>query len=183
MADASPPSFAAADNAAAPDPTSQAAGAPAGFAPAELELRDIHLPAEPHSWPPAPGWWLLLALIITAAAAVAVLGWRHWRRARRRRRILSELDRIGAERTGSTLVAGVAALLKRSALMTHPDADVAALTGDAWLGFLDRTGGEGRFSDGPGRVLAAGPYAPTTEGLDDQALLALARRWLRKNLG
>ena len=180
MADAPRPSFA---DTGSPAPGSKAASAPVGGTAGELELRDIHLPAQPHSWPPAPGWWLLLALIVATAAAVAVLGWRHWRRARRRRRILAELERIGAQRTGPPLVAGVAALLKRTALMTHPDADAAALSGDAWLGFLDRTGGDGQFANGPGRVLAAGPYAPTTEGLDKQALLALARRWLTKNLG
>ena len=183
MADALGPSPADAQDLAAPGLGSHAPSSPSGLPSTALELRDIHLPAEPDSWPPAPGWWLLTALIVTAAAAVAAVGWRHWHRVQRRRRILAELNRIGTDRAGPPLVVGVATLLKRAALVTHPGADVAALSGDAWLAFLDRSGGDGQFTNGPGRVLAAGPYAPTTEGLDDQALLALARRWLTKNLG
>ncbi len=46
------------------------------------QLRDIHLPADPEWWPPAPGWWIL-ALI---AGVVLVYGvWRliaRWQRFR-----------------------------------------------------------------------------------------------------
>ncbi|MBL4774031.1 MAG: DUF4381 domain-containing protein [Alcanivoracaceae bacterium] len=29
-----------------------------------LDLRDIHLPADPSMWPLAPGWWLLIIISI-----------------------------------------------------------------------------------------------------------------------
>jgi hypothetical protein len=147
-----------------------------------LDLRDIHLPAEPGFWPPAPGWWLLFALLVAWAFWLARLGWRRYRQWRRRRRILGELDRLRARRLqGPALIAAVSALLKRVALSRYPRAEVAALTGEAWVAFLDRSGGDGRFARGAGRMLAEGAYAPAIAELDEQALLAIARDWLRRN--
>jgi hypothetical protein len=59
---------------------------------------------------------------------------------------------------------------------------VASLTGSDWLRFLDDTGGEGEFQQGVGRVLEVGPYQPTTREVPAEALLALVRRWVSKNL-
>ena len=35
------------------------------------QLADIHLPAEVSFWPPAPGWWILTALLFIAAGIAA----------------------------------------------------------------------------------------------------------------
>ncbi|MEA1049270.1 DUF4381 domain-containing protein [Lamprobacter modestohalophilus] len=151
-----------------------------------LNLRDIHLPAEPGFWPPAPGWWLLFTLLLGGALWLGRLGWGQYRRLRRRQRILAELDRLQrAGLQGPALIAALSALLKRVALSRYPRTEVAALTGTDWLAFLDRSGGNGRFATGPGRVLADGAYAPAAPegdpGRDRQALLTLVRDWLRRN--
>jgi hypothetical protein len=146
-----------------------------------MDLRDIHEPGAPALWPPAPGWWLLLVLVL---AGLAALAWRLlalWRSRRRRARIVAELERLRGERCGPALVGAVSALLKRAALSRFPRAEVAPLTGADWLAFLDRTGGAGRFANGPGRVLADGAYAPRQD-CDAEALIGLASRWLRQNL-
>jgi hypothetical protein len=150
--------------------------------PPALPLRDIHPPPPPGWWPPAPGWWLLGALLLAGLAWLGLLALRAHRHRRRRARLLAELQRLadGAD-TDPALVAAVSALLKRVALARWPREQVAALTGADWLAWLDRTGGAGAFTDGPGRVLADGPYAPAAPGLDRPALLALAGRWLTRN--
>ena len=79
-------------------------------------------------------------------------------------------------------MAEVSTLLKRVALARYPRTDVASLTGQGWLDFLDRNGGAGRFADGPGKVLAEGPYAPAPT-FDAEALLALTGDWIRRNSG
>ena len=153
----------------------------AGAAAQQLQLRDIHMPADAPFWPPAPGWWLLLVLL---AAAVAAASWRLSRllRARRRRaRITAELERLRGVRCGPELAASVSALLKRAALGRYPREQVAALTGRAWLDFLDRTGGDGAFSGAAGSILADGVYAPRRD-CDADALLDIAGRWLGRNL-
>ena len=146
----------------------------------QLDLRDIHEPAAPNAWPPASGWWLLAMLISAALVLLGHRAWRHWRRVRRRERILRELDDLRAQPCGPRLIGGVSALLKRVALSRFPRLDVAALTGSDWLAFLDHTGGDGGFQQGVGKVLADGAYAPAPE-CDVDALLTLARTWLRRN--
>jgi hypothetical protein len=148
---------------------------------AALDLRDIHEPALPSLWPPAPGWWLLAAVLLVLLMWLARLGWRAWRRLRLRQRVLRELAALPATDDCALLVAGVSALLKRVALRRFDRERVAKLTGAGWLAFLDRTGGNGQFAEGPGRVLEQGPYAPTSD-CDAPALRALARVWLAKNL-
>lgn len=146
-----------------------------------LNLRDIHLPDPPSFWPPAPGWWLLAGVLILVLV-VAVMRLRAlWRRRQRRREILQLLEQLPAEGCNSAWIAELSALMKRVALSQFPREEVAPLTGEAWLVFLDRTGGGGRFAEGPGRVLSAGLYAPATE-CDSEALRQLAHDWLRRNL-
>ena len=46
------------------------------------QLRDIHLPQSGGFWPPAPGWWLLIAIAI----ALGILAFVLIRRKRRKNR-------------------------------------------------------------------------------------------------
>ncbi len=179
------PAQAQTSTAAGPAVPGAAPGTPAAQMPQPdlqqaLALRDIHPPGPPPAWPPAAGWWVLLALTAAGLAALSLRGWRAWRARVRRRRILEELAGIGARAQGAALAAEVSALLKRVALARFDRREVAALTGSHWLAFLDHHGGRGRFAAGPGRVLAEGPYAPAPE-LEPQALLDLARDWIGRN--
>ncbi len=161
-------------------------------------LRDWHLPDPVSWWPPAPGWWLIAALLL--GACVLMLRW--WLRRRRTaapaRAALAELERLRAraaeERDERGFAAAVSALLRRLALVRYPRAQVAGLTGTDWLAFLDRTGGGGRFSTGPGRVLGELPYrapdrlqdgAPQASAvaLDASVLAQLAGDWIRAHRG
>jgi hypothetical protein len=164
-------------------------------APRGPDLRDIHLPPAPSWWPPAPGWWIV-GLILLAAISVGV--WmlvRQWREHRWRRRVAAELDRIAATHAAQPdavlLAAEVSQLLRRAALLIEPGA--AALHGDAWLEFLDRpfrasrrSGDQPRFRTDTGRALLDAPYRRagdvSTPPVDANALIALARDWLRRAL-
>ncbi|MDH3375427.1 MAG: DUF4381 domain-containing protein [Gammaproteobacteria bacterium] len=149
------------------------------------DLRDIHLPAEPGWWPPAPGWWFLTAVCILAAIIVA----RYWRRARQRRvprrEALQQLaairDRWRAAPESNPVPPELSVLLRRVALSRFPRANVAALNGEQWLSFLDRTGETTEFSNGAGAMLASAPYRP--DGAADVGpLLDLAHRWIDRVL-
>jgi hypothetical protein len=145
-----------------------------------LPLRDIHLPAPASWWPPGPGWWLLLALIIGAGLLV----W-HWRRSRGQLRLqqlaVQELQKIesrfGQPDNERQVLENLSMLLRRIALSRYPRERVASLTGVRWLQFLDGVTGTDEFSNGPGRVLAEGPYNPALKA-DIPDLIDACRRWL-----
>ncbi len=148
-----------------------------------LALHDIHPAPPPDWWPPAPGWWLLGLVLLAALAAALRQLIRLARRRRQRHRALRLLQQLQRQSGGDprTLSAGVSTLLRRAALARFPRQQVAALSGVDWLRFLDRTGATDRFSNGPGRVLAEAPFRPGAT-FETQALVSLARRWLRRNL-
>lgn len=153
--------------------------------PALSQLRDIHLPAPVSWWPPAPGWWLLAAIALLAALGLYI---RHRlrRRNRWRRLALSELARlrrIHAAQPSAAPLGELSVLLRRVAVSRFPREEVAALSGDDWLAFLDRgLDGGTPFQSDSGRLLAVSPYVPDA-AIDTPALLALfdlAERWLKK---
>lgn len=149
-----------------------------------LDLRDIHAAPSPAFWPPAPGWWVLAAVLLAALVALAVWGYRRYRAYRHKRQIMDEVDQLSAGYTSNNtgFVTEISTLLRRVALRRYPRTRVASLTGSAWLRFLDDTGGEGDFEKGVGRILEVGPYQPHTSEVSAEELLALVRQWVSKNL-
>lgn len=138
-------------------------------------LRPLHPPAPVDWWPPAPGWWALAAVLLMLLG----LAWWYHRRTALRRAALGELRQLERfEADATRLAAGVNQLLRRVALACFPRTQVAALSGETWLRFLDTHAGGAGFCAGPGRVLATAPFARVCE-LERTALLTLARQWIR----
>lgn len=151
-------------------------------------LKDLPLPPPPASyWPQAPGWWVLLALIVLALLVYLVRRLLRWWADRYRRAALLELDAIErdlAEPTRRTAALdALPALVKRTVFTWAPRRPTAAMTGDAWLGFLDRTLPGGAFSNGAGRQLETLAYGvQAMDQREQDALLALIRRWIRDHV-
>ena len=159
--------------------------------PASLQnLKDIIEPAAVRFWPPAPGVWLVVALVLIWAAAGVALGGCRWRQNAYRRAGLRELGRIRRHLSRpegtKAAVAALSALLKRVALTAFPREKVAALSGDRWLAFLDASMPGGGFCSPPGNLLAESPYRPVDYSLnvsdlqvDD--LFHLAEVWIQRH--
>ncbi len=140
-------------------------------------LRDIHLPPDPSWWPPAPGWWIV-AVIVVAGIAIGVRALHGMRRRRRWTLALhAQVDRLDAldARDGSVLASEISQLLRRATLLV--DANASALSGVAWLRFLDARLGGDAFENGAGRALLDAPWRRGAD-VDAPALVALARRWI-----
>ncbi len=146
------------------------------------ELRDIHLPEPISWWPPAFGWWMMIvALIIVVGLILWANAYRQ--RTRPRRVALAQLKQVkqqyAVDSDDQWAIVQISDLLRRYALAVFSRSQVAGLSGQAWLNFLDTTGATNQFSAGLGQSLRSGPYQ--AHGLTSAAdLLPLVERWIQQ---
>jgi hypothetical protein len=146
--------------------------------PADLSnLRDIVVPPAAPLWPPAPGWWIVGAAIVASAAVLVAMAVVRYRRNAYRRAALGELTNVEHLPPGEA-AQRITAVLKRAALVAYPRAEVAELSGEAWLGFLDRTGQTDAFTAGPARTLSALAFGGLGEATGLAAIASAARAWV-----
>jgi hypothetical protein len=130
--------------------------------PEQIPLRDLHLPEAISWWPFAPGWWFLIALALLGLGFLLRKWWQARSRGAARRYALRKLDVLlrGYEQHKNPVAFGaeLSALLRRTMLAYAPRQDVAGLTGDEWLRWLDRDLAQPVFYNGPGRQLLELPY-------------------------
>jgi len=162
-------------------------------------LRDIHLPEAIGWWPPAPGWWLLLGIILVTIATI--YGCMRWRKKQQNKIIifstadsidaaLMELDAIvqafklgDSDQCNRQMVADMSQLLRRTAIQlnTHDGNHVAGLTGTAWLAWLDQRWQRDDFMQGAGSILIDAPYRKNPPNSDEvNELCSISQTWLEQ---
>jgi hypothetical protein len=143
------------------------------------QLAPEHAPPPASWWPPAPGWWGVAALCLLVPILIIV--WqRFYVRARRRtarRAALLELRHIRAQ-PQSEVAGRIQRLLRRYALTVFGPDRVAPLSGQAWLDFLGRHGGE-LFAGEDGRALLRAAYG-NTGATQHEIWLAAAEAFIRR---
>lgn len=153
-------------------------------------LHDIVVP-EPVSWMPATtAWYVLFGALALGLIAFAWLAWRRHRANRYRREALARIDELEAALTDReqrvAALQRLSVITKQVALAISPRAEVAALSGEPWLAYLDSTWRGDRFRNGPGRLLPdiayAGPEALARIPDDEvRRLTTLLRNWIREH--
>ncbi len=153
----------------------------------ELGLADIHMPITPSAWPPAPGWWILLALIVTLITLAVVKLLRYKKLKTQQQRTLQVLtlleDKLlnGDDEKKTEALSEINILLRRLALMHFPRKNIASLTGENWLLFLDKSGNTQDFSQRAGRILADAPYlAKMPDSANLKGLTQAVKKWVKQ---
>jgi hypothetical protein len=151
------------------------------------QMRDIHGPDPVPLWPPAPGWWVVAAALLSLTLLwLALSGWRaarerDWRRdANRRMRRLKK----GLARNDSRAVASeLSELLRRVAMARYGRAECAGLAGRDWLAWL-KGKDPVRFDwVKHGKPLLELPYVPPGAGTSMREMKVLVRaavRWVER---
>lgn len=138
--------------------------------PASLErLADIVTLPPVSWWPPAPGWYAVMGIVLLLFMSIAIMMWQHKRRNAYRAAALAELKQVGK---GPQAANRIAQILKRTALTIAPRNSVASLTGDNWVQWLNQTGNGVVFSETASKILSTDLYS--VEQADDEAIDALA---------
>ncbi len=158
--------------------------------PTAIPIRDLHLPAAIGWWPLAPGWWVVIAMAAVGLAFLIRKWLRTYSRGSARRHALRQLDLYSRDYlshlNGVLIGTQLSELLRRTMLAYSPRADVAGLTGEAWLNWLDRDLDRSHFAAGDGRVLIEWPYRDPASQVDKSdvgALVDAVRLRLRTPVG
>jgi hypothetical protein len=126
-------------------------------------LRGIVIPDPPPFWPPAPGMWVALGMVVVM---VLLVGWR-WHAVRKRH----AYRKAGLLLLRSAETAhDVSVVVKRVALAVFPREQVASLYGEAWIAFLHSTCPRSYFS----ALVTSDASAKA-----DEELVELADIWIR----
>ncbi len=156
-----------------------------------LPLRDIHLPTAISWWPPALGWWLVLATLVCLVAIYFMV--KKIRHARRLKRVTNETFHTIKKQFLQThnkirLAQQLSTLLRRASISFYPRQNTAGLTGKNWLNYLDDTSLAAKqpgFNGPLGEILLTAPYMPepdtaknNTIEYDADTLLILCEQWL-----
>ena len=146
-------------------------------------LHPLREPAMIGWWPPAPGWWLLGALVLLALSALVWFLVRRYRANAYRRQALAQLESLHRQFATSgdngAFVVNTNALLKSVALRAYPRRQVAASSGAQWLAFLNNScrGNAAAFDD---RFVAA-LYREDQPDIDPEQLRRAAAQWIRRH--
>ncbi|KTD22740.1 Uncharacterised protein [Legionella lansingensis] len=146
------------------------------------QLHDIHLPHVVGWWPLAPGWYVLLVVVVFVAAMLTYLGYRRHANLRPKKealRLLASYEKEYMQEKNSQLSSiKISELLRRVALVYFPRSQVAGVQGRRWLDFLNATA-KGVNFDEVSDLLLELPYQSASR-VDLKPLFDLARAWIKQ---
>ena len=149
------------------------------------KLADIHLPDTISYWPVAPGWWILLGLLLFILLSIVFFKLRKksqsYKKAQRLKQLKNqastELQNIkaGYKEHGipQRTVKQLSIFLRRFVLSLYPREKVASLTDQQWLLQLDELSQSKQFSKHYADLLIHVPYQSENKMIDNRLLSGL----------
>lgn len=146
------------------------------------QLKDIHLPEAIGWWPLAPGWYVVMLLMLLLIAGVGYLIHKKHLNSLAKNQALKILDSYSEQyekdRNVQLTSARISELLRRVALVYYPRREVASLHGDEWIVFLNKTGKKVDFT--PVKAMLLDSPFKTAETINLKPLITRARLWIKQ---
>jgi hypothetical protein len=148
------------------------------------ELRDIHLPEQDiSSLPTAPGWWILITIIITSLVVGVFLWRKHQHNNRYRHQALAALSVININNPNSQIFTQqLNTLLKQTAKAAYPSHTCLSLHGQQWLDFLKLSAPNITMSDELSAFLLNSSYQPISNPDMHKTAHDYVADWLKKHI-
>ena len=142
-------------------------------------LAPLRTPEAVSWWPLAPGWWLVIALVLLGLTFAAYQGWRYYQRGAVLRDAKALLHRLEEQLDDPRqCLAQTNALHRRVGLALGERRDCAGLTGREWVDFLNGLSRDDTASLDPDLLALA--YAREVSRADAQRLLEQTAHWLQR---
>lgn len=105
------------------------------------QLRGLHQPEAISWWPMAPGWWILLFIVISLIAWCTWLLIRHFQKNRYKKQACSELElahiQWAKDSNASIYIQSANAILKRALIVAGANTHTVSRTGKDWEEILN----------------------------------------------
>lgn len=163
-----------------------APGLPASFGNYALGdgFHEVVAPAAVSWLPQTSGWGWLAVVLLLFAAHRGNRRLRTWYANRYRREASARLRAMHHVDAGPAWLGELNQLLKLTALAAFPRPQVAGLSGEDWVAFLNAQCTEPPFSEQHVALLASGPYLlQVPEQSVRHSLLAASQRWVETHRG
>ncbi len=150
------------------------------------QLRDIRGLESISWWPLAPGWWVLLCIMIVISLIIALLIYRNrakkqqgadWRKMARK----EWLTLYPAHASPRQQLTFLSILLRRVAIQSHGRKDCAGLSGKKWLAWLTKHDPHYFDWTEQGKLLIELPYMPPDARIETrevESLYQAIRAWI-----
>ena len=131
-------------------------------------------------WPQTTGWWWLGAVALGYGLYRGWRSLRRWYHNRYRREAAERLQRLAGSAESTGLVADINRLLKLTAIAAYSREQVARLSGEDWVSFLNQRCPSAPFSREQGQLLSVATYTgQAVEADTGRQLLAAGLAWVQ----
>lgn len=146
------------------------------------QLRDIHLPDPVGWWPLAPGWYVLMIVLLLILMFISYRIYQRQVNGLAKNKALGLLkiykDQYDKDRNAQIASARISELLRRVALVYYPRAQVASIHGDDWIQFLNTTSKNIDFR--PVKAMLLDSPFKTAETVHLKPLFFRADQWIKQ---
>ncbi|QFU74274.1 DUF4381 domain-containing protein [Halioglobus maricola] len=140
------------------------------------DFHEVVSPEAVNWWPQTPGWYAVGAVILVLLGRYSWRRIRYWYRNRYRKEARLQLQSLPQ---AGNHAREINQILKRAALAAYSRTDVASLSGQEWINFLNSRCSEPAFDATQCQCLAEGIYAEDALDKNDRsALIEASVRWL-----